>query len=168
LDSHRVLSIFSTSASLDDHIARAIHSDTPHPGTNVTSIAISDPSLGSRALTLLLNNVTCTSDPVAPIAAAIASLDFLPSYRRPLFHGLPTLLQTLSRTSLLSRHVTDDLDLRIPYRSLLLQLIPLKDLHFVYTHLSRSLNWSSYVDSLVSEHRLPGNAPISFDGIYVH
>jgi hypothetical protein len=166
-DTSRIRMIFADFASLDHYLAKMIKTRSAKAKSTATinpiSVAIADPLLGSLALCILLDSTNYSYDPVSELSAAVSKLRFVVSNNRIIFGGLPLLNTALGRISQLPRSTRLALDLRAPFRSLILLIVPLCQTHFIYTRHDELLNWGTYASTTVHEHRTHGNRPITLE-----
>ena len=168
-DTSRLRSIFASLASLDQYAARSIRSlaskDTPGTPINPVDIATANPSLGFHALNLALDSLTYDCDHAQSLNVLVQSLNYRIPDTRIIFDGHRPLLTALAKLSRLQPKTISSLDLRPTYKALVQRLMPVNAFHFVYTYLGEPLDWSTYVDTVVSEHRRHGSGPISLHSI---
>jgi len=78
------------------------------------------PTDNSRIRCILLDSTNYSYDPVSELSSAVSKLRFVVSNNRIIFGGLPLLNTALGRISQLPRSTKLALDLRAPFRSLIL------------------------------------------------
>jgi len=116
-DSSRIRTIFENEASFDRYCARCIREEsasrdaTADVKVNPNAIAFSDPRIGPRALTILLECLSYDFDPLQDLTTKISSCTFSVKNGNLSFDGLPQLLASTDAMAKLPAATIASLDL---------------------------------------------------------